>query len=124
VGEFLSEQGKAVTIVEILDDVARDMPHISRLPLEMALERNRVRIMTKTKILSVSETGVVVRRKEDKKILPADLVVVAAGAAPHADRLDRVLREEVPEVYEIGDKVAAGTILEAVRQGYDIARMI
>ena len=124
VGEFLSEQGKAVTIVEILDDIARDMPHISRLPLELALERNRVRIMTKTKIVSVSETGVVVRRKENEEILPADLVVVAAGAAPHADRLDRVLREEVPEVYEIGDKVVPGTILEAVRQGYDIARTI
>jgi hypothetical protein len=66
----------------------------------------------------------VVRRKENEEILPADLVVVAAGAMPHADRLDRVLREEVPEVYEIGDKVVPGTILEAVRQGYDIARTI
>ena len=34
--EFLSEKGKKVAIVEIMSDIAGDMPHISKLPLEMA----------------------------------------------------------------------------------------
>lgn len=122
VGEFLSEKGKTVTIVEMLDDIAGGMPHISKLPLEMALEMNGVRIMTQTQVLSINEKAVVVKRKENEEILPADLVVVATGSEPHEDSVDHILREEVPEVYEIGDKTKPGSILEAIRQGYDIVK--
>ena len=124
VGEYLSVQGMDVTIVEILDDIARGMPHISKLPLEMALEKNGVRIMTKTKVLSVSEEGVMVECKGRKEILPADVVVTATGASPHEEAFDRVIRQKVHEVYVIGDRSEARGILEAVREGYDAAKRI
>ena len=39
------QQGKDVTVVEILGAIARGMPHINSIPLELALEKNNVRIM-------------------------------------------------------------------------------
>jgi 2,4-dienoyl-CoA reductase (NADPH2) len=124
VGDYLAAQGRKVTIVEILDEIARDMPHISKLPLEMALEHNGVRIMTKTSVLSLAEEGVLVERKGTKEILRADVVVTATGASPHEEGMDRMIREKVPEVHVIGDRLKARGILEAVREGYDMAKCI
>jgi 2,4-dienoyl-CoA reductase (NADPH2) len=124
VGDYLASHGKKVSIVEILDDIAGDMPHISKLPLEMALEKGGVRIMTKTNVLSVTEEGVLVERKGSKEILPADVVVTATGATPHEEDTDRMIKEKVPEVHEIGDRRKGRTILDAVREGYDVGRCI
>jgi pyruvate/2-oxoglutarate dehydrogenase complex dihydrolipoamide dehydrogenase (E3) component len=124
VAELLSNQGKEVVIIEVLDDIAKDMPHISRLPLIMALENSGVRIMTNAEVRSVNEEGLLVRRKGWEERLPADLIVFATGAEPHSDDLERIIKEKVPEVYMIGDRVKARGILEAVREGYDVARII
>ncbi|MFH0845302.1 MAG: FAD-dependent oxidoreductase [Pseudomonadota bacterium] len=124
VGEFLSEQGKDVTIIEILDDIAREMPHISKLPLVMALENNGVRIMTRTKVKSVGSEGVSVEYKGKEETIPADVIVVAAGAKAREDGLEQLLKEKVGEVYLTGDRVKARGILEAVREGFDAAKRI
>ncbi len=124
VGEFISEQGKEVTIIEILDDIARDMPHISKLPLVMALENNGVRIMTRAKVQSVTEEGILVAYKGNEEILQADLIVLATGTEPSAQDMDQVIKESVPECYTIGDRVEGRGILEAIRTGYDGARNI
>jgi 2,4-dienoyl-CoA reductase (NADPH2) len=124
VAEFLSEQGKEVTIVEVMDDMARDMPHISRLPLFMALENNAVHLMARTKVLSVTEAGVLVERKGDRELLPADVIIVATGAMPRSDGIEGVIKEKVPELYVIGDKARAGGILEAIRDGYNTGKVI
>ena len=124
VGEFISEQGKEVTIIEILDDIARDMPHVSKLPLVMALENNGVRIMTRTKVQSVTEEGILVAYKGNEEVLQADLIVLATGTEPSEQDMDRVIKEKVPECYTIGDRVEGRGILEAIRAGYDGARNI
>jgi 2,4-dienoyl-CoA reductase-like NADH-dependent reductase (Old Yellow Enzyme family)/thioredoxin reductase len=122
VGEFLGVQGKEVTIIEIQDDIARDMPHVSKLPLVMALEDNGVRIMTKTKVQSVTEEGMLVAYKGNEEVLQTDLIVLATGTEPSAQDMDEVIKENVPEFYTMGDRVEGGGILEAIRAGYDAAR--
>ena len=38
--------------------------------------------------------------------------------------IERTIKEKVPEVYCVGDRVEARGILEAVREGYDVAKGI
>jgi 2,4-dienoyl-CoA reductase (NADPH2) len=120
--EFLSEKGKKVTIVEIMSDIAGDMPHISKLPLEMALESNGVRILTKTRVRSVTQDGVAVEHKGEREVIQADIIVVATGAKPHTDDVEEIVRQRTPVVHLIGDRAEVKGILEAVRAGYDLAR--
>jgi len=122
VAEFLSEQGREVTVVEILGAIAREMPHINKIPLELALEKNNVRIMTKTKVISVSAEGVLVDCLGKEELLPADDIVIAAGAEPVSNGVDEMVKQKVPIVHCIGDKTKAQRILEAVRDGFDLAR--
>jgi 2,4-dienoyl-CoA reductase-like NADH-dependent reductase (Old Yellow Enzyme family)/thioredoxin reductase len=124
VAEFLVEQGKEVTIIEILDDIARDMDRINRLPLIMCLENSGVRIMKETAVNSVTQQGVWIEYFGEKTFLPVDEIVIAVGAAPILEEVDVMIEKRVKEVYRIGDKVKAGGILEAVKGGYEIGRKI
>jgi pyruvate/2-oxoglutarate dehydrogenase complex dihydrolipoamide dehydrogenase (E3) component len=124
VAEFLGEQGKEITVIELLASIAREMPHINRIPLEFALEKHKVRIMTKTKVLSITDEGVMVECVGKKELIPTDEIVIAVGAEPVADGIDELVKGTVPEVYRIGDKVKAQGILEAVRDGFEVAKKI
>jgi 2,4-dienoyl-CoA reductase-like NADH-dependent reductase (Old Yellow Enzyme family)/thioredoxin reductase len=124
VAEFLSEQGKEVTIVEILEDIARDMDRINRLPLIMSLENHGVRIMKETEVSSITDQGVWVNCFGERSFLPIDQIVIAVGAEPRSEEVEERMKEKVPEVYWIGDKVKARGILEAVQDGYEIAKKI
>jgi NADPH-dependent 2,4-dienoyl-CoA reductase/sulfur reductase-like enzyme len=124
VAEFLVEQGKEVTIVEILDDIAQDMDRINRLPLIMSLENSGVRVMKETAVSSVTDQGVWIDCFGKKSFLPVDGIVIAVGAAPILEDVDIRIKERIPEVHFVGDKVKAGGVLEAVQQGYEIAKKI
>jgi 2,4-dienoyl-CoA reductase (NADPH2) len=124
VAEFLAEHGKEVIIVEILDDVALDMEPINRLALIMSLEDHGVRIMTKTKMESVSDQGVLVNCLGRKEVIPVDAVVFAVGSEPRQDSVEVLIRNKVAEVYSVGDKLRARGILEAIQEGFDVARLI
>jgi 2,4-dienoyl-CoA reductase (NADPH2) len=124
VAEFLGEQGKEITVIELLASIAREMPHINRIPLEFALEKHNVRIMTKTRVLSITEEGVMVECVGKNELIPTDEIVIAVGAEPVSDGIDELVKEKVREVYRIGDKVKAQGILEAVRDGFEVAKKI
>ena len=124
VAEFLSEQGKEVTIVEIREDIAENMDRMNRLPLILSLESYGVRIMTQTRVESVTNQGAWVNCLGKKELIPTDGIVVAVGKEPRRERVDEIIRNRVPEVYLIGDKVRARGILDAVHEGFDVARKI
>lgn len=124
VAEYLSEQGKEVSVIEILSAIAREMPHINKIPLELALEKHNVRVMTKTRVLSITDEGVAVECVGKKELIPADAIVIAAGAEPVLDEIDEMVKQKVREVYCIGDKVRAQGILEAIRDGFEVAKNI
>jgi 2,4-dienoyl-CoA reductase (NADPH2) len=124
VGEFLSEKGKEVTIIEILADIAPDMPSLQRLPLIMALESNKVRILTQTKVTSVNDKGVWIERRGETHLIPAEGIVIAVGGEPCADNLDQGLTAKGRKIHKIGDRKKPRSILEAVREGYEVANKI
>lgn len=124
VAEFLSEQGKDVTIIEMLDDIAPGMDKINRLPLIIALEDNGVKIMTKTRAESVSDKGVWVDCLGSREFLEYEELVVAAGREPRKDHLADILQKKVKEIYLIGDSVSPRNILEATHEGFEVATQI
>jgi pyruvate/2-oxoglutarate dehydrogenase complex dihydrolipoamide dehydrogenase (E3) component len=124
VAEFLCEKGKEVIIVEILDDLARDMDRINRLPLLLSLEAYGVRILTKTKVASVEDHGAWVVCLGKKEFIETDAIVVAAGKETRLEAVDEMIKSKVSEFYLVGDKARTGGILEAVRDGYEVAERI
>jgi 2,4-dienoyl-CoA reductase (NADPH2) len=124
VAELLCEQQKKVTVIEILDDVARDMDKINKLPLIMSLEDHGVRLMTKTRVESVTEEGVWTDCLGEKELVAYDALIVAVGRKPRKEQMTEIIRDKVKEVFEVGDGCEPRGILDAVREGFDAATKI
>jgi 2-enoate reductase len=122
----LAKSGKKVTIVEESANTA-STPYIylgRMLVLQSFLREENVEILTESKVMEISDNGVVVIDKEQKqRVLDADTVIVALGREPNKN-LANSLDGEIPEIYEIGDCVEPLNILSAVNQAAIVARQV
>ncbi|MCK9275989.1 MAG: FAD-dependent oxidoreductase [Syntrophales bacterium] len=117
-GHYLATKGKNVTIIEELKRMAGDMRPVVRGRLMEGLQEKHVTMLTRTKCSAVAPDGVTVTTEDNqKRNLPADTVVVAAGYRPN-DILFKKLKDKVPELYCIGDSAQPQGIIEAVSDGY------
>lgn len=123
VAEFLAEEGRSVTILEIAADVAQGMPGIARLPLLCHLEETGVRIWTKARVREIRDDDLDVEYKGALRRINAATVVIATGAESNAGPLD-AFRRIIPEVYVIGDSARPRGILEAIAEGFEVGNKI
>lgn len=119
--EYLAEQGRSVTLLERLDDIALDLDGASRMHLKMRLENLGVKILTNTSVLKVMSHGAEVLTDSGSAQLSAEAVVVALGYAPRQDLVAQ-LRNELVEVFAIGDCVKPRKIFDAIHEGAYLAR--
>jgi 2,4-dienoyl-CoA reductase-like NADH-dependent reductase (Old Yellow Enzyme family)/thioredoxin reductase len=121
--EYLSQQGKRVTLVETLGDLALDMEPLNRYLLLQRLKEKEVRVLTRTSLKEILSDGVVVSNNSEECKLEAGSVVLALGAKSD-NRLAQALKGKVKELYVIGDCVKPRKSFEAIREGSWVARLI
>ena len=79
-----------------------------------------VKILTEHKALRITDSAVVCADKAGREItLPAETVVMAIGERPDASLYEQ-LKDELPEVYNIGDSNGGGILPAAVYEGYTV----
>ncbi len=118
VGNFLAQQGKRVTIVEMLDAVATDIHSMVRVALLDEIARYGVQVLTGVRFEALTEDGVeAVDRKLRKVRLKADAVIFAVGAKAR-NQLVGELKGKVEEVHIIGDARQPRRIRDAISEGY------
>jgi NADH dehydrogenase FAD-containing subunit len=72
----------------------------------------------------VTDKGLVVEDREGQRILvPGDSIVFAAGMKPNNSLKER-LTGKVPELYEVGDCIAARKIMDATTEAAQVARAV
>jgi len=121
---WLAQQGKIVTIVEILPQVANDLFFANRNMLLDLLIKNKVDIITNTSLLEVTDNGVIVINKSfEKSNINCDTVVLALGMKPE-NELYKSLLYECEEIYKIGDCKQPRKIHDAVWDGWVIGSTI
>jgi len=120
----LAQKGKKLTIVEILDSIARDIPFANHMHLLKLLADNNVKILTETSVAEIMDDSVVITNKYGKRSkLENDTVVLALGLRSNSG-LEKALKDKVPEIYAIGDCVEPRKVLNAIWEGYRFARLI
>ncbi|MBN1107108.1 MAG: FAD-dependent oxidoreductase [Deltaproteobacteria bacterium] len=116
--EALVSRGiKEVTVVEMTRKAGRDIGTSTRWTVMSELRRLGVRILTGARVTEIGEGAVEVQKQDDRQLLPADTVIIAAGSKPvglPAGRMD----ESLSEIYTIGDAKQPRNALEAVREGF------
>jgi len=106
-------------VVEVLEDVARDMEAITRKMTLKRLQSLPVEIHTQTRLLRFEHGEALVRNEttgEERTLGRFDSVLVAVGHRSH-DPLSAALREEGLEVEVVGDARAPGQVWDATQDG-------
>ncbi|MFC2037421.1 FAD-dependent oxidoreductase [Chloroflexota bacterium] len=119
--EYLADHRRDVTVIEMLDAIAGDMPRVPRAYLMHRLGQFGVEIVTGAKAEAISEDGVLVNIDGNRQILgPFNNIVLATGSKP-TDELAEELREVVGELYVVGDARQVARISDATAQAAEAA---
>jgi len=122
--DYLSEMGKKVTLVEMLEAIASDLVNHLQHYLSQRLAGKGVIILTSTKVKELGKGYAIVEDDSGvRRIDGFDAIVLAVGSTPD-DRIAMMLEGEVPELYVIGDASEPREALEAVYEGEEIAMKI
>ncbi len=116
---YLAELDNKVTIAEMLPEIATGTETLSRNYLLRELKEHKVEILTNA---PVNEIGSDFVKLGNGDTIPADYFVIAFGGKP-----DHSLYNEVRkyfETYIVGDAVKTRKIIDAVREGNSIGRII
>lgn len=121
---YMAQKGKKVTILEIMDSIARDLWSASRMHLLKLLADNDIAVLTDTGVLEITDKGVTISDKaSNKNILEADTIVLATGFKPNGD-LFEIIKNKVPEAYALGDCIEPRKVMSAIWEGFQVARLI
>ncbi len=125
VAEYLSDKSDNITVVEMLDEVAKDMGRIRKINVMEHLAKDGVKLLTKTSCVEIKEKNVVVQTENGLDEIPADHVIMAVGAASRSsDAIQKACEMRKIPYYTIGDAVQARRVLNATAEAAAIARAI
>ncbi len=122
--EYLVKQGKKVAIIEMTDTLAGNTGKTDQTIIMGHLKGNNVKLLTECKVQKITATEVIYLDKNGKtNTLKCDTAVLAVGSKPETTLYDE-LKDEVKEIYNIGDSNGGGIIPNAVYEGYTVGNKI
>jgi pyruvate/2-oxoglutarate dehydrogenase complex dihydrolipoamide dehydrogenase (E3) component len=125
VAEYLHGQASEITVVEMLDRVAKDLGQLRSICVMESLEAAGVQTLTNAKCIEIKEKAVVLEIMGHITEHPCDSVVVAIGArSRNFESIDTFCREQGIPCHVIGDAVRARRALNAVAEANEVARAI
>ena len=119
VAHKLLQKRNKVYLIELLDEIARDMEMIERKLTLKSFEAADIEIFTKTKLTKVQNDVLICEREgETFELKNIDEIVLATGMKPYHPFEEGDLK--VP-VHFVGDAKKVGKAQDAIRDGFKIA---
>ncbi|KRT35534.1 FAD-dependent oxidoreductase [Acetomicrobium hydrogeniformans] len=124
---WLAQQGKSVTIVEMLDELmSAGVPqcHANKMMLLDLLDFYKVKSITGAIVSEVTPEGVILTDKSfRRKEVKADTIVIAIGLREEKGLYDSV-RKEFPNTYLIGDAMKVRNFMFTIWDAFEVAKSI
>ena len=113
----------SVTIVEMLDRMAENLPMTYRPFFLARLKKLGARLETQSRVEAITTKGVNVTKINIPEFFPADAVVLALGLKTDP-RIEKRFAGLAAEIYSIGDCVKPRMIKEAIAEGFGAGEKI
>jgi pyruvate/2-oxoglutarate dehydrogenase complex dihydrolipoamide dehydrogenase (E3) component len=124
IADYLAEQGKQVTLVEMREGIALDMPPHMQHFLRVRLREQGATILTNTKAIRFEGGGLVVETPEGSRTLTGfQAVVISAGSRSNTE-LTQIVKQAVKEVYVIGDAAEPKELMHALFDAEEVGRKV
>ncbi len=121
--ELASRGSKEVVVLEMIDKVGKDIGRSTRWGMLQDANRAGIEMRTVAKALEITDSAVKIETGDGVEEIPADTVVVAAGAKAY-NPLQEQLEKKGLSVRVIGDAATPAKAFEAVHQGFAAGRSI
>ncbi len=108
---------KEITVVEMLEKIGQDIGLSTKWTLKQEMSALGVSGLTGTKAVQIVPEGLYVEQEGERRFLPADTVVLAAGSESHNPLQSEVESMDIP-CQVIGDASQPAQAIQAVQQGY------
>lgn len=121
--EILSYQGKTVEIVEMTDEIGKDLEMYIKPYVFGIIAEKSVNVHLNTKLIEINEKSITVQKDAEKFEIPCDAVVLAVGSKSNTCVVDTV-KNLGYEYHVVGDAKEPSKILPAIWGANEIARNI
>ncbi|MEG2082443.1 MAG: NAD(P)/FAD-dependent oxidoreductase [Oscillospiraceae bacterium] len=125
VADALATAGHKVTVVEMADTAAADLGSLRKIAVLQKMYALKVDIKAKTTCVGITKEGVATQCDGADGVVICDSVVFAVGARANdsGELTDWCKKENLP-CHIIGDAKKARRALDAIHEGFDIARCL
>ncbi|MFW6312520.1 MAG: FAD-dependent oxidoreductase [Spirochaetota bacterium] len=124
--DLLAQNGVAVTIVEMLPEIATETHPINRVAVQERLSDAGVQVLTRRELVRVHKGGIEISDAENNTTeeVAADWVVLGLGLETAAENRIRPWKEAFDRTIVVGDAVEPRRVAQAVREGFDAAYVL
>jgi len=123
--ELLATKGNSVTLIDMSPVIGNGIAPTTRFDLLKHLTNVEVDMMPNHKLLSISPTAIVVEHTESAELVSLDVdhVIMALGTRSY-NPLEARFKEQLRNVFVLGDAKSPGQIAQAIKDGFEKAYII
>lgn len=125
--EFFADRNADISIVEMMDQIGRDLDPVSKNDTKTMMKKHNVHQLTKTALLEVKDSSFLVRGDGEPYELPFEYGFVCLGMRAQGQLYQSLTEEfssEDVEIMNIGDSQRARRIIDGTQEGRNILTIL
>ena len=125
--EFFADRNADISIVEMMDQIGRDLDPVSKNDTKTMMKKHNVHQLTKTALLEVKDSSFLVRGDGEPYELPFEYGFVCLGMRAQEQLYQNLTEEfssEDVEIMNIGDSQRARRIIDGTQEGRNILTVL
>ena len=125
--EFFADRNADISIVEMMDQIGRDLDPVSKNDTKTMMKKHNVHQLTKTALLEVKDSSFLVKGDGEPYELPFEYGFVCLGMRAQGQlfqSLTEAFASEDVEIMNIGDSQRARRIIDGTQEGRNILTIL
>ena len=125
--EFFADRNADISIVEMMDQIGRDLDPVSKNDTKIMMKKHNVHQLTKTALLEVKDSSFLVKGEGEPYELPFEYGFVCLGMRAQGQLYQNLTEEfssEDVEIMNIGDSQRARRIIDGTQEGRNILTIL
>ena len=125
--EFFADRNADISIVEMMDQIGRDLDPVSKNDTKAMMKKHNVHQLTKTALLEVKDSSFLVKGDVEPYEIPFEYGFVCLGMRAQGQLYQSLAEEfssEDVEIMNIGDSQRARRIIDGTQEGRNILTIL
>ena len=125
--EFFADRNADISIVEMMDQIGRDLDPVSKNDTKAMMKKHNIHQLTKTALLEVKDSSFLVKGDGEPYELPFEYGFVCLGMRAQGQLYQSLAEEfssEDVEIMNIGDSQRARRIIDGTQEGRNILTIL